>query len=77
MSLRQHERERIVSAARLSLSEKILDWMREDGTVDLTEPEYISVVTAALSDSVLSRTKMMIRMERHGNVDTPGGWADG
>lgn len=75
MSPRQHEREQVVSAARLSLNEKVIDWMREEGTQNLTDAEYISVVASALQDTVLGHTKMMIRMERHGNTDTPGGWA--
>lgn len=75
MSPRQHERERLVSAARISLSEKVSDWLREETTQELTDAEYISVVTDTLAQSVLGHTKMMIRVERHGNTDTPGGWA--
>ena len=69
-----HPREEIVRKADISLSEHILDWMREDSTKELTDAEYISIVGNELGNAIARRAKFMIRMERHGNTDIPGGW---
>jgi hypothetical protein len=73
MSRRVHEREQIVTGARRSLHEKCAEWMREGE--GLTNAEFISVVTGVFSDVILDHTRLMIRLDRHGDVDTPGAWA--
>jgi len=66
-----HKRERVVTEARIGLSQAILDWAeKHDG---LTDGEYVSVLSGVLSDQLGSWAKYKIRAERHGNTDTPGG----
>lgn len=66
-----HEREKNVNAAR----QKLMTCMMEIQE-DLTEGEFLKVVTSELSDAIQTRAKYMIREERHpGSPDKPGGLA--
>jgi len=69
-----HEREKMVRQAEIDLSEKMLDWMREWSS-KLTEGEELKVVQKELNRFVASTAKYMIRRERHGDEDKPGGLA--
>lgn len=42
---------------------------------DLTEAEMLRVVNAGCSDWIAGVAKHSIRIERHGNAETPGGQA--
>ena len=67
---RIHEREKLIKNAEIALRLAIVG-----ATKGLTEAEAISVVTSVFSEEILGRMKYAIRMERHGNTETPGGWA--
>jgi hypothetical protein len=68
-----HPREKIVRRARADLSDKTLEWLRSDAVQELTDGEYIALVAAAFSEMVEVHAKMMVRVERHGTTDRPGG----
>lgn len=72
--MRLHRREKIVSDARLLLSEKIVEWIRSKEAAALTDAEYLQVVAGELGDTLTGHLKLVIRNERHGDGDTPGGW---
>lgn len=67
--MRTHPREKLIDEAEAHL-EKALRHLRN---MDLTDAEFISVVTQTMSRAVLSTTKYEIRIERHGDADQPGG----
>ncbi len=67
---RIHEREKLINNSESGLRLAVVEC-----TKGLTEAEAISVVTNVLSGEILGRMKYAIRMERHGNTETPGGWA--
>jgi hypothetical protein len=66
--VKQHEREGPVVRAKLDLSVAVSD-AREK--VDLTDVEYLQWLT----DEMDRTLKWMLRMERHGDYDTPAGLA--
>ena len=68
---RLHKREQIVREAELKLRQAMLDIWKES---DLTDAEMLRIVAACFGDHVAGHAKYDIRMERHGNTDTPGGW---
>lgn len=70
--MRRHPREKRCVEAEVALSSAILDITQK---YDLTEAESLRVVNAACSSWVGNLAKYSIREERHGNTDTPGGWA--
>lgn len=70
--MKLHEREIVVRRADVGLRTAIEDVIDKH---DLTAVEALQVVNAALSSWIGSYAKYAIRRERHGNEDTPGGWA--
>jgi hypothetical protein len=66
--MKLHERTKITRAAEQILLKAIIEVQK----LDLTEAEYIQVVTTQLGNAITSATKFMIRDERHDNEDTPG-----
>jgi len=68
--LRLHKRERIVNDAEEKLRKAMIDIWTE---YDLTEAEMLRIVAACFGDHVASHARYEIRMERHGNTNTPGG----
>ena len=74
--MKLHEREKLVRAAGMDLSGKLLEWMSE-GQPQLTGGEELKVVGGELGRYVSQMAKYQIRRERHGDEDTPGGLADG
>lgn len=73
--VRRHERERLVTGASLALTDAVLEWRRSEEVKDLTMPELLSVMQSVLGDQISGELKYAIRFERHGNFDTPGGFA--
>lgn len=71
---RLHEREKITNEAEMSLMRKLLDWQQEEGTEALTDAEFLQIVASELGGLITRHCKYMIRYERHGNEDKPGGW---
>jgi hypothetical protein len=69
---RIHEREKPVREAECELRQAILDVEKKH---DLTEAELLRVVNGVCSETIGSIAKYHIRFERHGDTDTPGGWA--
>lgn len=65
---RIHEREVKVRRASAELETMILQKAREE---DLTDVELLQALTSAMQGSL----KYMLRRERHGDEDTPSGWA--
>lgn len=72
---RLHEREIKMQQAELALREKINSWVREH-TEDMTDAEFIRAISGVMNEQIMTCMKYAIRRERHGNTDTPGGWAD-
>lgn len=72
--MRLHPREQIVRKAKLALSEKLIEWMREHGET-LTFAEELRVVGGELGDYISRMAKYEIRKERHGDDQKPGGIA--
>lgn len=70
MGMRIHEREQRTRAAALELSGAILDIVKKH---DLSEGETIRVVAGEMSNYLQSIAKYMIRDERHGDPEKPGG----
>lgn len=68
--MRLHPREEIVTRARVDLMEKLLDWRRDH---DLTTAELFSILGGILGDQIAGIAKYLIREERHGDQDKPGG----
>jgi hypothetical protein len=68
---RLHARERVVTDARLELTEAVIDWRRKHD--DLTWGELFSIVGEVLGGQVTGLAKYLIREERHGDQDKPGG----
>jgi hypothetical protein len=69
--MRMHARETIVTKAELDLRVAISDWSKTNH--ELTPAEYLKVLLGVTNDQTQSLLKMTIRMERHGDVDKPGG----
>lgn len=70
---RQHPRELRCNKAEIDLSMAIHKVIEEH---NLTTAEQLRVVNAALSKYIGHIAKIEIRLERHGNTETPGGWAN-
>lgn len=68
---RLHPREAIVSSAENDLRGVLFEWA--DRHPDLTSAEYLKVVLGISNETVQLLLKTEIRLERHGNADTPGG----
>lgn len=71
-----HEREELVSKARLGLMTALLDWQRSPEVEQLTAAELLAIVVEQTQSTLGTILKYQIREERHGNTDTPGGWAE-
>jgi type III secretory pathway component EscV len=71
---RLHERQQIVTEARMALMEALVEWAEQYEEV-LTPAEYLATLVGESTSVVQSNLKYQIRYERHGNTDTPGGWA--
>jgi hypothetical protein len=67
---RIHPRETVVREAAQKLRSHLLTVVQES---DLTEGEQLRVISEVYSDWVASMAKYMIRHERHGNENKPGG----
>lgn len=68
--MRQHEREPMVREVQARVLEAI-----DREMAGLTLWEALRVVNAVCSDWIAGAAKTAIRMERHGNTETPGGFA--
>ncbi len=66
----RHKRDKIVRDAEQMVRQALFDH-----TKNLTEGEYLRVVCAVFGDAVSTTAKYIIRHERHGDSDTPGGLA--
>lgn len=64
-------REQQCREAESALRQALSEWYEAHG--DLTTTEHLRVVHAAFSDHVHAVLKCLIRIERHGDVDKPGG----
>ena len=69
--MKLHEREALINKAEAMLREVLLEVLE----MELTQSEYVSVVARVMSDSIQSSMKYVIREERHGSSNTPGGVA--
>ena len=67
-----HERELLVRAAERVLRDALVEVLSNH---DLTQMEYIQLCQNVLGGEILNTCKYAIRVERHGNTDTPGGFA--
>jgi hypothetical protein len=67
--MKLHPREQLVMKERHKLERALLDFMESD----VTDAEYISVLSDVFGTAIATRAKYMIRRERHGNTDKPGG----
>lgn len=67
--MKLHPREDLIDQAESILNKAIMD-IHE---IDLTNAEYISVVADVLGTAITRTTKYMIRYERHGDGEKPGG----
>ena len=66
---RVHPRMQIVNEAECKLREVLVKIAH-----DLTEGEFLKVVSGMLSEQVGLVAKYAIRQERHGRTDKPGDW---
>lgn len=70
--MRMHPRTEIVTQARSALTEAVLRWERDHP--DLTDGEWIGIVSSVLSGQLENWAKHTIRAERHpDDPDRPGG----
>ncbi|KKN07250.1 hypothetical protein LCGC14_1068900 [marine sediment metagenome] len=67
---KRHEREKLVTSAEIELQKAALEISKE-----LTTAEYLRVLANVFGGAINSIAKYEIRQERHGNTETPGGWA--
>lgn len=70
--MRVHER---AQPTNLAISSLTIAMHEELAKHDLTDGEYVMVVSNAVNSVLSGWAKDTIRMERHGNTGTPGGWA--
>jgi hypothetical protein len=68
---RMHPREKVVRQARIALMEALGAW--QEAHEDLTDAELLSLLSGELHSQISGVVKYMIRFERHGDTDTPGG----
>ena len=66
-----HPRERLVDEAEQQLRMSLISLHK----LGLTTGEFLQVVSNVLGGEVRSIARYAIRVERHGNTETPGGWA--
>jgi hypothetical protein len=66
-----HPREKLVREAESKLRGHVLDILDDSG---LTEGESLRVLAAVFGGYLASVAKYAIRVERHGDTETPGGW---
>jgi hypothetical protein len=64
-----HPREDLIDQAESILIKAISDFNK----IGLTNAECISVIADVLGTAITTRTKYMIRRERHGDGNKPGG----
>ncbi len=69
--MRLHAREQIVTAAEIDLRTAISEWSKKH--TKLTSAEYLKVLLGVTHDQAQSLLKIEIRIDRHGNAETPGG----
>jgi len=67
---RIHPREQLVKDAEMKIKTAIVEACK-----GLTTAESLQVVNHACHEEIGGILKYEIRMERHGNTNTPGGWA--
>lgn len=72
MGLRIHEREQPTNQAENRLVQVLVDELENH---DLTDGEYIRVISGAFHTLLSGWAKYQIREERHGNRDSLGGLA--
>ena len=65
----QHPREQQIREAETILQGAIIRVIESD----LTLAEYVSVLSRVCSEAICEATKYVIREERHGSADKPGG----
>ncbi len=75
MTMRIHEREQLTQKAGFLLTDHLIEWMETPEARELTSAEYTMVLIDKLSQHIQGHLKYEIRYERHGNRDTPGGFA--
>lgn len=68
---RIHHREKLVREAESRLRGAIVD--AGIHKLDLSEAEYLQVVSTVLHEQLSTTLKYAIRRERHGDTDKPGG----
>jgi hypothetical protein len=68
---RIHHREQQCREAESALRKAILDWC--EAHPDLTTAEHLRVVHTIFSEHIHGFLKHVIRVERHGDGDKPGG----
>lgn len=70
--MRPHPRERAVRKARSALQSHLTQWLRHH---ELTTYEEILIITSVMGEAITGAMKYGIRIERHGDPNTPGGLA--
>ena len=69
--MRLHAREIVINEAELELLTKINEWTKQHP--DLTSAEYLKILLGVCHDQAQALLKIEIRIERHGDANTPGG----
>lgn len=69
--MKLHPREEIVTKADLDLQVALTEWGKNHP--ELTSAEFLKVLLGVCHDRAQSLLKIVIRIERHGDVNTPGG----
>lgn len=69
MTRKIHPRTRVVEQARRDVSVAIDKAVDEH---DLTDGEYLQVLARVFGDSLGTFARLMVRDERHGDLDKPG-----
>ena len=70
MAIRIHHREQRVVMATTQIEKKVLKVLAD---ADLTDGETVRALSAAFHNVLAGYAKEMIRIERHGDADKPGG----
>lgn len=68
--MRLHPREQMMTEAEIDLRKAISEWSSRHA--ELTSAEYLKLLLGVTHDQAQSLLKIEIRIERHGNTDTPG-----
>jgi len=69
--MRLHAREVVVTEAEIELRTAVNEWSKKHS--ELSSAEYLKILLGVCHDQAQSLLKIEIRLERHGNADTPGG----